>query len=142
MSFSEQPIIPDDRYVAFCDILGFSNRIEQDFEGTPRLYDSFASFWVKLDITGVETCVYSDAVLITSGSLPSIISAVNALWFCAQTQSFIIRGGIAKGRYWERRVGSSLFVTSDALVRAVKIEKSIGSPMVALADNIEVPLEL
>lgn len=33
-------------------------------------------------------------------------------------------------------------MASDALVRAVKIEKSIGYPMVALADNIEVPMEL
>jgi hypothetical protein len=134
-------IISQERYVAFCDILGFSNRILQSFDETLQLYDTFASFWIDLGIENVETCIYSDAVLITSESLGSLITAVNTLWFCAQTHFFIIRGAIVKGRYWERRIGNSLFVASDALVRAVKIEQSIGFPMVALADDIEIPLE-
>jgi hypothetical protein len=51
----------------------------------------------------------------------------------------MIRGAITRGRYWERRHGNHLLVASDALVRAVKLERSVTVPAVIVADDVEIP---
>jgi hypothetical protein len=139
MSASNSPRSTSERFVAFCDILGFSDQIEKDFDQALDAYDTFVSFIEKLDLKDVDVCIYSDAVLISAEKLDSVIMAVNVLWFSAQAHFFIIRGGIAKGRYWERRAGKNLYMASDALVRAVRIEREVKFPMVAIDDDIEIP---
>lgn len=129
----------DIRYVAFCDILGFSNRILTDFDKTLRVYKEFSRLVVDFQFKDVQATMYSDALLITGISLPRILGAVQGLWFFAMTHNLMIRGAIAKGRYWEQRQGNHLLVASDALVRAVKLEKSIGIPAVVIADDVEIP---
>ncbi|HVV94829.1 MAG TPA: hypothetical protein VHD15_15565 [Hyphomicrobiales bacterium] len=144
MELSEEEISPpaEQRYVAFCDILGFSNRIISDFSGTVRLYNEFAKFIAGADYIKADVTIYSDSIIVSSLSLVDVIQAVNALWFIAQTHFVIIRGGIAYGRYWQISQDKHMFVVSDALVHAVKIEKSVGFPMVMIADNIDIPLNL
>lgn len=51
----------------------------------------------------------------------------------------MIRGAITKGRYWEMHTSNGLIVTSDALVRAVKLEKQVQVPAVVIADDVEIP---
>ncbi|WP_374626396.1 hypothetical protein [Pandoraea sp.] len=129
------------KYVAFCDILGFSNKLAHDFDKTLDVYRRFGE---RLDPTlfpGVELTVYSDAILLTCDELWPLLKAVQILWFVAMTEDLMIRGGISYGRYWERRQGGSFMVVSDALVSAVKIEASVGVPAVVLADDIELDLE-
>jgi hypothetical protein len=132
------------RYVGFCDILGFSNRIQTDFDGTLDIYkrfgETFSSFSAK-GIAGVEVTIYSDAVLITGASLGPVAAAIQNLWFIALANDLMIRGAITKGRYWEQRQGNHMFVASDALVRAVKLERSVGIPAVVIADDVEIPDE-
>jgi len=128
------------QYVAYCDILGFSNRILTDFDNTLKTYREFG----KLVCGGetfkeVKTTMYSDAILITATSLVRLLQAAQGLWFFALAHNFMIRGAIAKGRYWEQRMGNDLLVASDALVRAVKLEKSVGVPAIVIADDIEIP---
>jgi hypothetical protein len=131
-----------DRYVGFCDILGFSNRIQTDFDGTLDIYkrfgETFSSFSAN-GITGVEVTIYSDAVLINGASLGPVAAAIQNLWFIALGNDLMIRGAITRGRYWEQRQGNHMFVASDALVRAVKLERSVGIPAVVVADDIEIP---
>jgi hypothetical protein len=129
----------DIRYVGFCDILGFSNRILRDFDRTLELYRQFGAAVSGLPIKGTQITMYSDAVLVTGESLGRVSAAVQALWFVALGNDLMIRGAIAKGRYWEKREGNNLLVASDALVRAVKLEKSVGVPAVVIADDIEIP---
>jgi len=128
----------DIRYVAFCDILGFSNRILTDFDRTLELYKQFGATVSSLPIKGTQVTMYSDAVLVTGESLGRVLSAVQALWFVALANDLMIRGAITKGRYWEHREGNNLLVASDALVRAVKLEKSVGVPAVVIADDVEI----
>jgi hypothetical protein len=130
------------RYVGFCDILGFSNRILTDFDRTLEIYKQFGASLSGWPIKGTQVTMYSDAVLITGESLSRVLSAVQALWFVALAHDLMIRGAITKGRYWEQREGNHLLVASDALVRAVKLEKSIGVPAVFIADDIEISDEL
>ncbi len=131
--------IADVRYVAFCDILGFSNKILDDFEGTLAVYKEFGNSLADFPIQEVQATMYSDAILITAESLGRVLSAVQALWFVALSHDLMIRGAITKGRYWELRKGNHLLVASDALVRAVKLESMVGVPAVIVADDIEIP---
>jgi len=132
----------DTRYVGFCDILGFSNRILGDFNKTLEIYKHFGKSLSSLPTKDVQVTMYSDAVLITGKSLGRVLSSVQSLWFAALLHDLMIRGAITKGRYWEQREGGHLFVASDALVRAVKLERSIGVPAVFVADDVEIPDEL
>ncbi|EMH2962241.1 hypothetical protein V6G44_003040 [Burkholderia multivorans] len=130
------------KYVAFCDILGFSAKLANDFDATLDVYRRFGErLDPELFESGVKMTMYSDAILLTSDELAPVLSAVQVLWFIALTEDLMIRGGIAYGRYWERRHGDHLMVVSDALAAAVKIESMVSVPAVALSDDIEIPLD-
>jgi hypothetical protein len=90
----------DVRYVAFCDILGFSNRILSDFNATQKAYQEFASLMSNPVVEEVTTTMYSDAILMTGESLGKILSAVQSVWFFALAQNLMICGAITQGRYW------------------------------------------
>lgn len=129
------------KYVAFCDVLGFSHAVESDFDATIHLYKEFRdriSDWPFPEKANVS--VYSDSILIVCDELPPLLYAVQSLWFATLTQDWLIRGGIAYGRYWEDRSNGNLFVISEALVRAVRLESTIKVPGVALSPEVEVPL--
>jgi hypothetical protein len=134
-------IEPRMRYVAFCDVLGFSNAVENRFEHTIAVYAEFMErmrdwpFPEKAEIS-----IYSDSILIVSDELPPVIYAVKNLWFATLTQDWLIRGGIAYGRYWEQRENGNLFVVSDALVRAVKLESTVSYPAVAFSPEVDLTL--
>lgn len=131
----------EQRYVAYCDILGFSARIQENFDQALEAYREFGKVMSdsEFPLEEVQTTVYSDAVLITSASLPPVLRAVQNFWFLALMYDFMIRGAIAYGRYWEQRNAGHLFVASEALVRAVKLERLVGVPAVVIADDIEIP---
>lgn len=132
---------PRMRYVAYCDVLGFSNAVVNLFEHTIAVYAEFMErmrdwpFPEKAEIS-----IYSDSILIVSDELPPVIHAVKNLWFATLSQDWLIRGGIAYGRYWEQRENGNLFVVSDALVRAVKLESSVGYPAVTFSPEVDLTL--
>lgn len=129
------------KYVAFCDVLGFSHAVENHFDATIHLYMEFKnriSDWPFPNQANVS--VYSDSILIVSEELAPVLYAVQSLWFVTLTQDWLIRGGIAYGKYWEDRSNGNLFVVSDALVRAVRLESTIKIPGVVLSQEIDVPL--
>lgn len=131
----------DTRYVGFCDILGFSNKILTDFDGTLEVYREFANLLLGIPVKDAEITIYSDAVLITSQSLARVAQAIQNLWFVALVRNLMLRGAITKGRYWEQRQGNNMLVASDALARTVKIERTVGVPAVVIADDVEIPDE-
>ena len=87
----------------------------------------------------MEINVYSDSILLTSFELPPLLQAVQSLSFATLGNDLLIRGGIAYGRYWERRESGNLFVVSHALVRAVKLGSSIKIPAVGVSPEVVVP---
>jgi hypothetical protein len=89
------------RYVAYCDILGFSNKILSDFDHTLEVYKDFGKSMTEFAANEVQATMYSDAILITAMVLGKVLSAVQSLWFLALRNDLMIRGAIAKGRYWE-----------------------------------------
>lgn len=138
-----EPIKIRMRYVAFCDVLGFSNAVQNLFEETLSVYAEFMRLMRDWPMPEkAEVSIYSDSILIVADDLPSILHAVKNLWFATLTHDWMIRGGIAYGRYWEKRENGHLFVVSDALVRAVKLEGSVSYPAVAFSPEVELPLNL
>jgi hypothetical protein len=133
-------LVPN-KYVAFCDVLGFSHAVENHFDETIQLYKEFKNRiadWPFPEKANVS--VYSDSILIVCDELPPLLYAVQSLWFATLTQDWLIRGGVAYGKYWEDRSNGNLFVVSDALVRAVRLESTIKKPGVVLSPEVEVPL--
>ena len=119
------------KYVGFCDVLGFSAAVLRDFESTIALYEQFkrhVQAWPFPERAKVS--VYSDSILIISDELPALLHTIVALQWAALMQGWLIRGGVAHGKYWEDKADGNLFVVSDALVKAVGIEKRVGVPAV------------
>lgn len=129
------------KYVAFCDVLGFAHAVENEFEETISLYKEFSkriSEWPFPQKANIS--MYSDSILIVCDELPPLLYAVQSLWFATLAQNWLIRGGIAYGKYWEDRSNGNLFVVSDALVRAVRLESTVKVPGVVLSPEVEIPL--
>jgi len=131
----------ENKYVAFCDVLGFSYAVENHFDATIQLYRELADRIEKGPFDEkVSVSVYSDSILMVCDNLAPLLYAVQSLWFVTLTQDWMIRGGLAYGRYWEDRSRGSLLVVSDALVRAVRLESTVKVPGVVLSPEVEVPL--
>jgi hypothetical protein len=70
------------------------------------------------------------------------LSGIQVVWHLALFHDLMVRGAVTWGRYWEQRRPNQLLIASDALTRAVKLERSVGSPAVIIADDIEIPDDL
>ena len=131
------------KYVGFCDILGFSSAVLNDFDGAIAVYREF-----RRNITSwpfaerAQVSVYSDSILVVSDDLPPVLHAIVALNWAALLNDWLIRGGIAYGKHWEEREEGNLFVVSDAIVKAVALEKQIKVPAVAVSDDISLGIEV
>ena len=70
-----------------------------------------------------------------------MLNAIVSLNWAASMQGWLLRGGIAYGRYLEEKEDGNLFVVSDALVHAVAIEKSVKIPAVVVSTDIDLGIE-
>ena len=143
----EQVVVEDgavrERYVAFCDVLGFSNAVKKDFVAASKVYVDFINSVRLMEPIGpAEVTVYSDSILVTSDELAPVLSTVKLLWWAALLNDWLIRGGVAYGRVWQHQTGKDLFVVSEPLVKAAQIEKTIRVPAVAVDPSIAIPMEL
>jgi hypothetical protein len=136
----QEPII-EKKYVAFCDILGFSAAVTKDIKATISLYREFINHALNAssNIDKAKITIYSDAILIVGDNLAPVLSTIQQLWFAALSHDYLIRGGVAFGDYWSEEKDGHFFVVSDALVQAVNLEASVSIPAVVLADDIEIP---
>lgn len=130
------------KYVAFCDVLGFSDAVLTRFDETIAVYREFSQSVRKWPFPqNVTVSVYSDSILVVSDDLPSLLSALKSLCWDTLRHGWLIRGGVAHGRYWEQKERGNLFVVSDALVRAVRIEASVKVPAIAFSEEVVLGIE-
>lgn len=128
-------------YVAFVDVLGFGTQVLNDFDSAFQAYREILNNWrwhYKFS-SDVPARIYSDAILLTSTNLGQLIGAVVTLNMVTLMGDCLIRGGIAKGRHIEASEGENVYVVSEALTKAVHLEKSTGWPCVALCKDIKIP---
>lgn len=103
---NEQPV--KGKYVAFCDILGFSAKVRARFEETQQEYLNFIDTLESIE--GINLTIYSDSVIIVSESLWAVLlSAQRVCWF-ALGNNFLVRGGIAYGKHWEAQRGKNFLM--------------------------------
>ena len=130
------------KYVGFCDILGFSSAVLKDFDATLELYQKFRKKLQEWPFPlNAKISLYSDSILIIGDELPPVLDAIISLQWAAMEQGWLMRGGIAYGRYWEETENGNLFVVSDALIRAAAIEKSIKVPAIAICEELLLGIE-
>ena len=142
MNEAQEPAQISMKYVAFCDVLGFSDAVLTRFDETIAVYTEFAQSIRKWPFPQkVTVSVYSDSILVVSDDLPPLLDALKSLCWDSLRHDWLIRGGIAHGRYWEQKEKGNLFVVSDALVRAVRIEKSVKVPAIAFSEELALGIE-
>jgi hypothetical protein len=114
----------------------------KDFDATIAVYQQFKSNVRDWPFpTHAKICVYSDSILVVGDELPPVLHTIITLQWAALQKDWLIRGGIAYGRHSEESEDGNLFVVSEALVRAVSIEKSIKVPAVAVSEDIPLGIE-
>lgn len=130
-----------DTFLAFIDLLGFSHRVETDFNETLSLYDELTT---ELRTAGlfegrVQLSVISDSIIITSPTLRDVVTASSLTWPTITRYDFMARGGIASGLHVEASSDGNRLMVSQALVRAVKKEHVVRHPCVALTNIVPPP---
>jgi len=129
----------DHRYVAFLDVLGFSSLTKGDFRAALAIYDDLIeSINVCRTVTSSDLTirVFSDSILLVSSNLREILHATNVLHQGTLLCDCLIRGGIAAGPHCEVSRDGNLYIVSEALVHAVRLEHEVKNPCVALHSSI------
>lgn len=131
----------DRGYVAFLDILGFTNKV-----GSKVFHDIFDAFQIIKserknsddNLTAIETRIvfFSDSIIVTSHELSSVVSISSQL--SLQIMSLLnlgVRGGISYGQYFHR--GSVVF--GPAIIDAYELEKKAEYSRIIMKKEDECP---
>ncbi len=131
------------RYCAFVDILGFGAATESDLPSVPRMYEELLDNvdYVLAAKPPVQVSVYSDSFVLVSPELPPLIGSVRTLLFILMLNNCLTRGGIAYGEHAEGEKAGTKFIVSAAISKAVKLEKEVKWPCVALHSDLQIPDE-
>lgn len=134
-------VVPEEKYVAFIDLLGFSKQVLDKFDETKGIYNQIIDYMQIVDVVkhNVSVQVYSDSILLISSELLPLARIVKKILMITLHNGFLARGGVGFGRHVEVYNGSNCYVISQALVHAVAIEKTIKRPCVALHDSVAIP---
>ncbi len=132
-----------DVYVAYIDFLGFSAKVLSSFEAATQAYAEIMQllWWHPKLSTGVSLKVYSDSIVLTSQDLPKLAGVASVLHMVTGYSNVLVRGGVAFGRHIEAHNDGNLYLVSEALTKAVQVEKSVGHPCVAFHDSVRIPPE-
>ena len=126
------------KYVGYCDILGFSNAVISKFDETIKVYTEFRKFLSFYKIENITISIYSDSIMVVGDTLFNVAEAIQILHLFTLRDKWLIRGGIAYGKHWKESDENNLFIVSEALVKAVAIEKEIRYPIIAVSEEINI----
>ena len=137
---------PQNKYVAFIDLLGFTNLlvnpISGDVErmkcvidyyqelmeksrGTIRARSGIAQIAAKhsnCDLPEISFAAISDSIIITTNNLYDILGMVAGVQKFVLHKDMAVRGGLAKGLHWEGAGEGNLLMVSPAFVAAHDLE--------------------
>lgn len=139
-------------FVAFIDLLGASELIEKDPDGSLNIIHNcyegvkqFISEWDKEPLTIPEMKIFSDNIILSIplndfDSDKSIFSAMSILIFSAYLQLYfwmhdlLVRGAITIGSYYE----DEMMAWGKGLVKAYRLESSLAIyPRIIIDPEIE-----
>lgn len=139
---ARQDVVP--AYIGFFDALGFSRRVLSSFDEALAVYNTvmkFADLGEFVESRPESSFrILSDAIVVASPKLTDVVIAANLLQFASlASANVLLRGGIGYGLHVESLSRGHLFVVSEALVRAVAVEKTVRNPCIALDERIVPP---
>lgn len=131
------------RYCAFVDILGFGAATENDLPSVLTMYEQLLDNvdYVLAAKPPVQVSVYSDSFVLVSPELAPLIGSVRTLLFILMMNNCLTRGGIAYGEHAEGEKAGTKLIVSAGISKAVKLEKEIKRPCVALHPELQIPDE-
>jgi hypothetical protein len=114
-------------YVAFLDVLGFSNLIGGDHVGE-RIEKYLESVKSSIEGTPVQYVVFSDSIMLTvegetPDSLIEVAKVCSKLFHSLLKVDIALRGAIAFGPFWRSAIEKSVFVAGRAIVEAYQFEQ-------------------
>jgi hypothetical protein len=135
-------ILPELKYVAFIDILGFKNSVQNNFDKMITVYQSILNHWNwhYAYSPNVSLRIYSDSLLLCSSDFVELISSIVNLCMVTLWDNFMVRGGIGYGKHMEVVESGNYYTLSHALIEAVQIEKTIMYPCVAISPKINIDI--
>lgn len=136
---------PDFHFIAFLDILGFSNMVKSDFE-SPSQNKTFCNKLFKIynytsslheSSMGLNIIQFSDSIVLsvpfseeTFSQFLSVIAKYQYDLFC---EGIICRGGIAYGKHFFKEG----FLFSNGLIEAYRIESEIAKyPRIVVSTDL------
>lgn len=132
--------VKENKYVAFVDLLGFGERVARDWAEAVTSYERFVRTATTLrhrshrarfmPETLPEVQFWSDAAVIVGDDLRSVAEACQDIQTGALFAGVLVRGAVSKGAHAHVEHGRHAFVVSEALVRAVGLEKRAHYPRV------------
>jgi hypothetical protein len=140
--------LPDKRYVAFVDILGYRSLLERMFDGEPELFQRALKTLRELknreyfSLGESQVTAFSDSIVI-SVSLEEGLTVLSAdLMFLAVSllkQGVLCRGGVAVGRTFH----DNGILLGEGLLKAYDLERSVAQfPRIVLEPQLATHLEL
>ena len=134
-------IPPNQRYVAFVDILGFGSRVLDEFDSVLDVYQDLIDLHPTqlVRTEGVSTRILSDAFVVISEAFEPLVPIIRGLHMITLSKGYLIRGGIGFGRHIEATNDGNYAIVSQALVHAVGVEKRIKHPCVAIHESVPIP---
>lgn len=125
------------RFCAFIDILGFGNRIIEEWdralehygkvmEGSllwPLAMNLFAQYAPDF-FDHSEVMVLSDAIIISSDTMPAVLMSSLMAYSLALYNGVPLRGWISSGKHVHKRTAKFDFLVSEALVRSYRGEQN------------------
>lgn len=128
----------DEGYVAFIDILGFSNFVskEENVEKVNDLFKfvhNFSDLFNDEEKLGVKVSFFSDSIVISAKLLDRLLAPILiAESFLIKNLHLLFRGGITYGKYYHH----DGVTFGPAVVDAYKIEKSAYYSRIVFSDGI------
>jgi hypothetical protein len=134
-------ITPEPRYVAFIDILGFGQQVLDNFDATLEVYEEIINdcFYLERWHATVNLNIYSDSIILVSASLEPLIEVAVMIEVIALKNNYLVRGGIGFGKHVEKIQNGNIYMISEAVVNAVRLEKEIRMPCIVFHSSITIP---
>ena len=130
-------------YVAFIDILGFSNLVSnvESAEQVKKLFEfveKFRYFYNTSPELNVKVAFFSDSIVLTTDNQENFTMLLSAIWvaesFLKENTKLYFRGGISKGLYYNE-AGVAF---GPAIVNSYKLENKAIYSRIIIDDEIAV----
>lgn len=142
----------ESKFCAFIDILGFKNKIAENFEEAKHFYQNFMtklklSDDVLLEMreidsltiskrSDVEFAIFSDSAIIYGKDLKDFLFRLSNITSWLNSYGYFFRGGIGYGKHFSEISPNNYLIVSEGLVQAATIESQLAIyPRIVISES-------